>query len=126
MRPENQGGPGGRGLHMIQTGWEIIGGVKAGLARSGPLWALERALWQLGDNTSLERSKARWETSEEAGFMVQERDDDGFGQEIEQQRRELWFYPPTMYWALYWTFHSFSPFLEFLLCPGFGGNSGAN
>lgn len=88
------------GLHMIQTWWEIIGGFKAGLARNGPLWALERALWQLGDNRSLERSETRWETREEAGFMVQERDDDGFGQEIEQRGRELWFCPPTVYWAL--------------------------
>lgn len=40
---------------------------------------------------SLERGEARWETSEEAGLMVQERDDVGFIQEIEHRGRELLF-----------------------------------
>lgn len=43
-----------------------------------------------GTMASLERAKVRWETIEEAGFMVQERDY-GFSQEIEQRGRELWF-----------------------------------
>lgn len=39
----------------------------------------------------LGRAEARWETCGKAGFMVQERGDDGFSQEIEQRGRELWF-----------------------------------
>lgn len=57
--------------------------------------------------------------------MVQERDDDGFSQEIEP--RGGWNYGLLItYYVLVTalsTFHSSSPFvMGFLLCPGFGGS----
>lgn len=71
-----------------------------GMESSG-LWKEHSDSW--GTMCSLERGEARLETSGEAGFMVQERDDDGFSQEIEQRGRQLQFCPPTMCWALYLT-----------------------
>lgn len=75
---------------------------------------------------SLERGEARWETSEEAGLMVQERDDVGFIQEIEHRGRELLFIVHLLC-AGHCTGHfsSSSPFVLgffFFLCTGFGGS----
>lgn len=69
---------------------------------------------------SLERGEVRWETSEEAGFMAQERDDDGSARR--QSKGEGNCGLLCIYYVLGTvldTFHSSSPFVwESLLCPG--------